>query len=456
MLRVFDYRLYPTPAQERSLSALLESLRLFYNAALQERRDDFCRAKEAALVSGKKPRGSVSLASQEKAVKHIKALCPEYDAIHTHLYQDALSRLDEAFRGFFRRVKAGQRAGYPRFKSFGRYTSFTFKDAGNGNRLLHKDAPLRRKKGDTSPDYPALPALDEPTFGLVAGGKRLALHGLGKVKIKLHRPYEGKVKQVRVVHKSDGHWYAQFVCDDVPKKPLPATGQSVGVDVGLSTFAAMSDGTLVPNPRFREAAQKEIATKSRAVARRVKGSAGRKEAVAALAKTHARVRAQRTQFHHKTANAIVAKYDAICVEELNVKGLARGMLAKQVNDAGWSAFLQVLANKAECAGREFVKVDARGTSQECSECGTVVRKGLHVRVHRCPNCGLEVDRDVNAARNVKGRGTAFVEGRAVGSPGKREAPSSALARWGSCHIEFFGLALLPEVARFPVNLHMLV
>ncbi|MCU0656332.1 MAG: transposase, partial [Polyangiaceae bacterium] len=128
---------------------------------------------------------------------------------------------------------------------------------------------------------------------------------------------------------------------------------------GLSTFAALSDGTMVANPRLREAAQKEIASKSRVVARREKGSSGYKEAVAALAKAHARVAAQRTQFHHKTANAIVLRYDAICVEELNVKGLARGMLAKAVNDAGWSTFLQVLANKAEWAGREFVSKGRR-------------------------------------------------------------------------------------------------
>ena len=284
MIRVYDDRLYPTPAQERSLSDLLESLRLFYNAALQERRDDFRRAKEAALTSGDKPRGSVSLATQEKAVKHIKALCPEYDAIHTHLYQDVLTRLDGAFKGFFRRVKAGDKAGYPRFKSFGRYTSFTFKDAGTGNgaRLIDKDT----KRG-SGPAFPTV----------VGGGKRLQLSGIGKVKIKLHRSYEGRVKQVRVTRKSDGHWYAQFTCTDVPKKPLPPTGQSVGIDLGLSTFAALSDGTMVANPRFLEAAQKEIAARSRVVARRVKGSSGRREAVAALARVHARVAAQRTLRH---------------------------------------------------------------------------------------------------------------------------------------------------------------
>ena len=400
MVRVYDYRLSPTPAQERSLGSLLESLRLFYNAALQKRREAY--AKQGRMVC---------LAEQEKSVKYIKKLCPEYDAIHTHLYQDVLTRLQRAFDGFFRRLKAGQKAGYPRFKRYQTYTSFTFKDAGKGRgtRLLDNDAER--------PTGPAFPTV-------VSGGKRLQVHGIGRVKIRLHRPYEGQVKQVRVVRKADGHWYAQLVCMDVPKKLLEATGQSVGIDVGLSTFAALSDGGLVANPRLREVAQREIATKSRTVARRVKGSAGRREAVAALAKVHARVRAQRTQFHHETASAIVAKFDAICVEELNVVGLARGRLAKQVNDAGGSSFLTVLANKAECAGREFRKVDTRGTSQECSGCGQVVRKGLHVREHRCPECGLVLDRDVNAARNVKGRGKAFVEGRAVGSPVKREAPSS--------------------------------
>jgi putative transposase len=257
--------------------------------------------------------------------------------------------------------------------------------------------------------------------------------GIGKVKIKLHRPHEGRVKQVRVVRKSDGHWYAPLTCAEVPPRPLPATGQSVGVDVGITHFAALSDGSMVANPRCFEQAEREIATASRRVARRQKGSAGRKEAVGLLGKVHAKVAARRRQFHHETARALVARFDAICVEDLNVKGLARGRLAKQVRDAGWAAFFLITANKAESAGRVFEKVEAWGTSQECSGCGEVVRKGRHVRVHQCPRCGLVLDRDTNAARNVKGRGTAFVEGRAAGSPEKREAPPLPKGREGSCH-----------------------
>ena len=386
MIRVYDYRLYPTKAQEASLSDLLESLRLFYNAALQERREAYRR-------TGKSP----DYYDQAVDIKAIKAICPEYDAVHTHLYRDALKRLQGAFDVFFRRLKAKQKAGPPRFKPYGQYTSFTFSDAKNGNGARLTDKDVKRATG------PAFPTV-------VGGGKRLQLSGIGRVKIKLHRPYQGQVKQVRVCLKSDGHWYAQLVCADVPKRPLEPTGKSVGIDVGLSTFAALSDGTMIPNPRFREKAQSEIAKASRRVARRKKGSSGRKEAVRLLAAAHARVRARRTQFHHETAKKLVETYDAICVEDLNIKGLARGMLSKQVADVGWGAFMLVLAGKAEKAGREFVKVPAAGTSQECSGCGAVVKKGLHVRTHSCPDCGTIIDRDVNAARNVHRRGTAVGEG----------------------------------------------
>ncbi len=398
--RVYDYRLDPTPAQARSLESLLESLRLFFNAALEERR-------AAYRQQGR----TIRLAEQEKSVKEIKALCPAYDAIHTHLYQDVLTRLQGAFDAFFRRLKAGEKPGFPRFKPFGRYDSFTFKDAGNG-----RGARLSTKDGrNAGAPFPAVPG----------NGQRLFLAGIGRVKIKLHRVYEGRVKQVRVVRKSDGHWYAQFVCADVPAQPLPATGENQALDVGITDFATMRDGSTIPNPRCFEQAEAEIAKAARRVARRQKGSAGRKEAVLLLAKAHARVAARRRQFHHETAKALVAKYDFLFVEDLNVKGLARGFLAKQVQDAAWAAFILILVHKAERAGREVVKVAARGTSQECSGegCGKIVPKALHVRVHHCPHCGLRIGRDHNSARIIYGRGTAIVEGRAVGSPVKREAPT---------------------------------
>lgn len=343
---------------------ILALLRELYNAALQERRD-------AYKATGKSP----SSYDQQKSLIEVRALRPEFAEVHTHLLQDAITRLDRAFKAFFRRVKSGDKPGYPRFRGRGRYNTFTFKDAANGNGAK-----------------------------LVSGHKRLRLCGIGNVKIKLHRPYEGRVKQISVTLDGDGHWYACLLCDEVPAKPLPATGLRVGVDVGITTFAALSDGGLVENPRPLERAQADVAKAQRRVSRRKRGSNRRHKARVLLAKQHARVRNARKDFHHKTARDLVRRYDSISIEDLHVKGLAGGMLAGPVHDAGWAQFTTILAAKAECAGRELVKVDPCGTSQTCSECGAEVRKTLSVRVHDCPDCGYRADRDVNAARNINTRG----------------------------------------------------
>lgn len=365
MIRVYKFRLYPTRVQTEALGTLIGRLRFFYNAALQERRD------------GHKAGVKITRATQEKAITEVKhdPECPEYAGIHTHLLQDVAKRLDRAFDAFFRRVKAGQTPGYPRFKGRDRFNTFSFKDAGRGNGAA-----------------------------IVAGGARVRLHGIGNVKMKAHRPMEGVLKTIGVTRDKCGHWYA-LITREVPTKPLPATGESVGIDVGLTTFAALSDGTMVENPRPMKTARIAVERAQRKVSRRKRGSKRRAKARVLLAKRHAHVANVRRDFHHKTARAIVQKYDRIAVEDLNVKGLARGMLAKAVNDAGWSQFVGFLTSKAEDAGRELVRVDPNGTSQECSACGERVPKALGVRVHRCP-CGYTADRDVNAARNIHDRAFA--------------------------------------------------
>lgn len=382
VLRVYRYRLYPTRVQEQTLHRTLELLRELYNAALQERKDAYRRLGV-----------TISAYGQMAELREVRKVCPEFADVHTHLLQDAITRLDRAYRAFFRRVKAGEKAGFPRFKGRGRYRTFTFKDAKNHNGAR-----------------------------LLAGGKRIKLTGIGNVKVKLHRQIQGHIKQVSVSRSGDGHWYVALTCDDVPTKPLPATGKSVGLDLGITTFAALSDGTTVDNPRPFEAAQRQLAAAQRRVARRKRGSKRRRKAVALLAKQHERVRRIRLDHHHKVALDLVRRFDLIAVEKLNIKGLARARLAKQVHDAGWGQFTTILAGKAECAGREFIAVDPRGTSQECSGCGAVVRKGLSVRVHDCPTCGLVEDRDVNAAKNVQARGHR-ARGGASGAPTIREANS---------------------------------
>ncbi len=342
----------------------LALLRELYNAALQERRDAYKR-------TGKSP----SCYDQQKSIIEVRELRPEFEDIHTHLLQDALSRLDRAFKSFFRRCKAGEEPGYPRFKGRGQYNTFTFKDAANGNGAK-----------------------------LAAGNKRLSITGIGKVKIKLHRPHQGRIKQISVTLDGDGHWYACLSCDEVPAKPLPATTSHIGVDVGIEAFATGSDRSRIENPRLLQRAQREVARAQRRVSRRKRGSSRRREAVRILARKHANVRNSRTNFLHKVARSLVEKHQSITVEDLNIKGLASGMLAKQVSDVSWAQFTTILAAKAEWAGREFIPVDPRGSSQECSRCHAYVPKPLGVRTHRCDSCGLVVHRDINAARVLQTRG----------------------------------------------------
>lgn len=386
MLRVFRYRLSPTKGQELALRRTLGLLRELYNGALQERRDAY--SKQGVTLSAY---------AQMRELIEVRALRPEFAEIHTHLLHDPITRLDRAYQAFFRRCKAGEKPGYPRFKGFGRYRTFTFSDAANHNGVR-----------------------------LMAGGKRVKLTGIGNVKIKLHRPTQGRIKQAHVSLSGDGHWYIGFVCDDVPAKPLPPTGKTVGIDVGIKEFATFNDGSPpIHNPRFFETAQKDLAVAHRRVSHCKRGSHRRRKMVVLLAKRHDRVRRQRLNFHHTEANKLVEKYDAISVEKLNLKGLVKGRLSKQILDAAWGQFTRILASKAECAGREYDAVDPYGTTQECSRCHERVQKTLKTRVHDCPHCGLVLDRDVNAAINIEGRGQRLRGEKSILALSRiREAPSS--------------------------------
>jgi putative transposase len=378
IVRTYRYRIYPTRAQAESIKWTLERLRELYNASLEERR-------EAYRLQGV----SLSGYGQMSELREVRERRPEYAGIHVHLLQDAITRLDRAYRSFFRRVKSGDSPGYPRFRGRGRYSSFTFKDARNRNGVR-----------------------------LCSDGKRLDLTGIGKVKIKIHRPMSGRLKQVTIALGGDGNWYALMCCDQIAAQPLPYVDNSVGIDVGVSSFATLSTGDKYANPRHSELAQAKLARAQRVLSRRRnKRSNRRRKAAGILRKQHDRIRRSRLDNHHKIALDLVRRFGRIAVEDLNIKGLAGGMLAKQVHDAAWGQFISILASKAECAGREFIKVNPRGTSQICSECGAEVRKDLSVRVHDCPHCGYVTDRDHNAARNVEQRaGYARRGGMSDGTP----------------------------------------
>jgi putative transposase len=223
-------------------------------------------------------------------------------------------------------------------------------------------------------------------------------------------------------------WYVCFSCVDVPVQPLPATGQETGIDLGLEAFATLSDGTRIFNPGWYRKAERALKTAQRRVSRRKKGSARRRKAVTLLARAHQKVRRQRQDFHHKTALQLVRKNDTIYHEELQTANMLKNHhLAKSIQDAGWSAFLRILAYKAACAGRRVEAVNPTFTSQRCSGCGILVAKGLSVRWHSCPDCGTSLHRDHNAAKNRERLGQSR-RGAVVQATAENREPPAVM--WG--------------------------
>lgn len=386
MIRSYRYRLRPTRAQAVVLGKWLFLTRQIYNAALQERRDAW-----------QKCRVSVSAFDQSKSLSLIRADDPTFAAVSLVALRGVIRRLDRAFAGFFRRCKSGDTPGFPRFKSARHWNSLHFDD-------LSGRSPL------------------------ASSGKCIRIPVLGPIRLKLHRPIEGTPKALRLTTDAAGRWYATLACVDVPAKPLAPSSAEVGVDLGLLSFAASSDGQLFENPRATAASRIAVERAARLVSRRERGSRRRRKAAILLALKHAHVAAVRRENHIGVAKALVARYGAIFVEGLNIKGLARGFLAKSVNDAGWGNFLHWLRTKAEEAGREVVEVDPRGTSQTCPKCASVKAKPLSERVHRC-DCGLVLDRDVAAAQVILGLGMSL-RGAAL-AVGRRQRSEKCLPTWST-------------------------
>jgi putative transposase len=364
--RTYRYRLYPTGRQADALNERLGEACDLYNAALQHRRDLW---REHGV--------SVSYGDQSAELRHMRVEGLLDATTNFWSQQAVLKRLDRAFTAFYRRCKAGEAPGYPRFRSRARYDTLDFSFAGNAGGIALTDAG------------------------------RLRVQGVGHIKIKRHRPIpaEAKLCEARVTRRN-GRWYVALSLKDVAVEPLPATGLSVGLDMGITTFAATSDDEFIVGPRANRAAARAVRRASRKVARRKRGSNRRRKALVLLARQREREANRRRDHAHKTARSLVIRYDTIYVEDLNYGGLAKGILARDCNDQGWAGFIGLLRDKAESAGREVILVDPRNTSQACSACGVIVPKALGVRVHEC-TCGLTLNRDVNAARNILARGLGW-------------------------------------------------
>lgn len=366
LIRTYRFKLKPTRAQHIRLREALEHSRQLYNAALEERID--CYRK-----TGK----GMSFFDQSKALAQLRA--SEGSIYASTMERAPLKALDLAYKAFF------NRGGFPRFKGREWFKSIAWTDLGGWK----FDGKFRAK-------------------------------GIGTLRVHQHRPLPSAPKTARV--KREGrHWYLYLPCE-VEACATNDNELAVGVDLGVSTFIALSDGTLIPGPRHGRKSHRELRRRQRALARCKRGSRRRRDVREKVAAAHLRVRRARRTFHFQTAADLVRRFGLIAVEDLNIKGLAGSRLARDVNDAAWGQFIHILCDKAESAGRRVVKVDPRGTSQTCPECDTVKAKELSERLHACP-CGFTADRDVAAAqvilsRAVHGPAERNVTGCGVRAPRK--------------------------------------
>ncbi|WP_245568600.1 RNA-guided endonuclease InsQ/TnpB family protein [Nocardia concava] len=385
----YRYRVYPTPGQQESLARAFGCARVVYNDALAERRAAF--ANKLPYI----PDGELSKRLTAAKATPERAWLGEVSAV---VLQQALADLNSAYRNFFDSVtgkRKGSKVSSPRFRS---------------RRDNRQSVRFTRNA----------------RFAVTAG-KKLRLPKIGEVKVAWSRELPAEPSSVTVIKDAAGRFFASFVVE-VGDAPLPPVDPEVGIDLGLETFAVLSDGKRIESPRFLRRAERRLRRAQKALSRKQKGSANRAKARLMVAKAHARVADTRRDWAHKQATAIVRENQAVYVEDLCVKGLARTRLAKSVHDAGWGIFLHLLEEKAARVRRYFTKVDRfYPSSQICAPCGhRDGPKPLSVRVWTCPACGAVLDRDLNASNNVLAAGRAERLLNACGdqvSPGLAPAPA---------------------------------
>ncbi|MFB8003432.1 RNA-guided endonuclease InsQ/TnpB family protein [Nocardia sp. NPDC056000] len=365
----YQYRVYPTPGQRESLARAFGCARVVYNDALAARRSAF----ENRLPYVPDGELSARLTAAKKTPE--RAWLGEVSSV---VLQQALADLNSAYRNFFQSAngtRKGSRVAPPRFRSR--------KDSRQSVRFTRN-----------------------ARFAITAGGK-LRLPKIGDVKVAWSRALPSDPSSVTLIKDSAGRYFASFVVQ-VGNELLPLVDSEVGIDLGLTTFAVLSNGRRIESPTFLRRAERRLAKAQKVLSRKQKGSNNRAKARLRVARVHAKVADTRRDWVHKQSSTIIDENQAVYVEDLCVKGLARTRLAKSVHDAGWSMFTTMLAEKAARRGRYFGKVDRFfPSSQICAGCGhRDGPKPLHVRIWMCPVCGAVLDRDLNASNNILAAGRA--------------------------------------------------
>lgn len=360
MRKTYRYRLYPTKKQISTLNQSFEVCRKVYNDTLAYR-------KQAYETNGT----SVSLYTTNKLLPQWKQENPSLKSVHSQVLQDVTKRVDLAFQAFFLRVKRGEKSGYPRFKGYGRYDSITYPQSG---------------------------------FHLISDQNILHASKIGDISIVIHRPLDGEIKTLTIRRTSTDKWYACFsveIPDSDSDRETLSNDSVVGIDVGLTTFCTMSDGTTVENPRWLRNYEKKLAKSQRKLSRLEKGTSERRKQRKIVARIHEKISNKRKDFICKLANNLTNTYGTIVFEDLNIKNMMKNhCLAKSIGDVAWNILISTTVNKAEETGCTVVLVNPKQTSQICSQCGQIVKKTLSDRIHSCPYCGLNMNRDLNASINI--------------------------------------------------------
>jgi len=362
MRKTFQYRIFPSKSQITRLEKSLSACRWLYNHFLEQRKNAWEAEKK-----------SLSRYDQSNTIKPLKQEHPFLADAFSQSLQNVSTRIDLAFRAFFRRVKSGDKPGYPRFRGKFRYDSFTYPQS--GFKLLKNVVQLSK---------------------------------IGGVKIKLHRPIEGTIKTCTVKCTPTEKWFVSFTCDIEHEPVEHPVEPTIGIDMGLESFATLSNGEQIENPCFFRKEEKSLVKVQRKLSTQDKATKARQKARKVVARVHERIGWKRKNFSHQESRKIVNRFNTIVIEDLSINDMKKDnfrCINKSINDVAWRQFSDFLSYKAEYAGKKVIRVNPAYTSQTCSFCGNRHKLKLSDRMYHCPCCDLSINRDVNAALNILSLGT---------------------------------------------------
>lgn len=355
MKKTYKYRIFPTKKQNTELLETLKVCCELYNFFLEQRK-----------LAWNKERKSIFYIDQQAILPVLRKENKKFKIVHSQVLQDVAKRIDVSFKAFFKGIKCNNNHGYPKFKEINKYTSFTY-----------------------------------PQSGFKINKDKIRLYKIGSIKIKIHRPIEGIIKTCTIIQNPTKKWFVSLSCEIFPQKENLIPQRSVGIDMGLQSFAILSTGKKIPNPKFFKQNEKILAKAHRKLsAQKTKNTEERRKIVARI---YEKINNKRHDFIHQISKEITDQFNIICVEDLSINNMKKdnfSCINKAIEDAAWGKFIECLVYKAKIKGKKVIKVNPAYTSQNCSNCGNRQKLNLSNRMYHCLCCGLSIDRDINAAKNI--------------------------------------------------------